>query len=95
LNGVRLTRQGRSTLYKIVYTTSEDGTVLMRFKPSTKPESVANADTTAIAAGYVSITPLDGSWTAGAAELESLMPLARALQGFTPAKATAATGEGH
>jgi 5'-nucleotidase len=92
LNGVRLTRQGRSTLYKIVYTTSEDGTVLMRFKPSTKREPVSNADTTAIAEGYVSITPLDGSWTAGASQLESLKPLARALQGYTPPKASAAAG---
>ena len=46
----------------------------------------------AISEGYVSITPLDGSWTAGASEIESLEPLAQAMKGFVPAKnaATAA-----
>ncbi len=94
LNGVRLTRQGRSSLYKIVYTTAEDGSVSMGFQPSTRREPVENADTTAIAEGYVSITPLDGSWTAGAAAIESLEPLAQALRGFTPAKAAAADRAG-
>jgi len=92
LNGVRLTRQGRSTLYTIVYETAPDGTVLMAFQPSTKREPVENADTTAIAEGYVSITPLDASWTAGAPESERLQPLARALQGFAPSRAVAAPG---
>ena len=94
LNGVRLTRQGRSTLYTIVYETTEDGTVMMGFQPSTKRESVENADTTAIAEGFVSITPLDASWTAGTAAIESLEPLAQALQGFAPAQAAAAAGTG-
>jgi 5'-nucleotidase len=92
LNGVRLTRQGRSTLYTIVYEAADDGSVMMGFQPSTKKEPVANADTTAIAEGYVSITPLDASWTAGAAEIESLEPLARALQGFVPTKKAAKAG---
>lgn len=89
LNGVRLTRQGRSTLYTIVYETADDGTVMMGFQPSTRKEPVENADTTAIAEGYVSLTPLDGSWTAGSAEIRSLEPLTRALQGFVPAKKAA------
>ena len=40
----------------------------------------------------MSITPLDASWTAGAAEIESLEPLARALQAFVPAKKAAKAG---
>lgn len=94
LNGVRLTRQGRSTLYSIVYETADDGSVMMGFQPSTRRETVKNADTTAIAEGYISITPLDSSWTAGPAQIESLEPLARALQGFAPAKAAAAGAPG-
>jgi 5'-nucleotidase len=90
LKGVRLTVQGRSTLYTIVYTTADDGSILMGFRPSTQPETVENADTTAIAEGYVSITPLDGTWTATADELKSLEPLARSLGSFAPAQAAAA-----
>ena len=90
LNGVRLTRQGRSTLYTIVYETADDGSVVMGFRPSTRREPVENADTTAIAEGFVSITPLDGSWTAGVEQLESLAPLAQALRSFVPSKAAEA-----
>ena len=93
LRGVRVTRQGRSTLYTIVYETADDGSVMMGFQPSTQPEPIENADTTAIAAGFVSITPLDGTLTVGDAAFESLAPLAGAFGGFVPSKQLEAASE--
>lgn len=78
LEGVKLTRQGHSTLYSVVYEKQGDGSVSMAFAPSLVKETVPNADTTALAAGYVSVTPLDGSWTAEAA-FEGLRGVAKTL----------------
>lgn len=89
LAGVRLTRQGRSSLYTVVYERGEDGQIMMGFAPSTKKESVKGADTTALTQGYVSITPLDASWTAGDSQLDALRPLADALSRSLPARKAA------
>jgi 5'/3'-nucleotidase SurE len=77
--GVKLTRQGRSTLFELRYEPGEDGDVRVSFAPSGSPEPVSDADTAALAAGYVTITPLDGSWTAGEEVFSGLRPVAEAL----------------
>lgn len=87
--GVKLTRQGRSTLYSVVYTSQGDGAASMAFAPTVGEETVPDADTTAVAAGYVSVTPLDGSWTADAA-FEDVRGLARRLDSLTRARESAA-----
>jgi 5'/3'-nucleotidase SurE len=84
--GVRLTRQGTSSLYSLVYERQADGQILLGFAPSTTREAAPDADTTALAEGYVSVTPLDGSWTAPDASFEKIRPLIRGLApgGGTP-----------
>jgi 5'/3'-nucleotidase SurE len=77
--GVRLTRQGTSALYSLVYERQPDGQIGLAFAPSTVPETVPDADTTALAEGYISITPIDGSWTAPDPGFESFRPLVRGL----------------
>jgi 5'/3'-nucleotidase SurE len=77
--GVRLTRQGTGSLYSLVYERQADGQILLAFAPSTTGEAAPDADTTALAEGYVSVTPLDGSWTAPDASFESFRPLIRGL----------------
>jgi 5'/3'-nucleotidase SurE len=77
--GVRLTRQGTGSLYSLVYERQADGQILLAFAPSTTREATPDADTTALAEGYVSVTPLDGSWTAPEASFESFRPLVREL----------------
>ena len=64
VEGLKLTRQGRSTLYELVYEEQEDGSFTMDYAPNKNPETVDGADTTALAAGFVTVTPLEGSWTA-------------------------------
>ncbi len=78
VEGVRLTRQGSATLYEVVYTRAGEGRARPTFAPSARSETVANADTTAIAEGFVSVTPLDGSWTADAS-FDEFEELARTL----------------
>jgi len=90
--GVKLTRQGRSTLYELVYARAPDGTIRLSFARNPTPETVPDADTTALAAGYATLTPLDGTWTAGPEALKQLEPLARALAGPPRARAEAAAG---
>jgi 5'/3'-nucleotidase SurE len=90
--GVKLTRQGRSTLYTLVYQRTDDGEVQLAYAPSTTEESVPDADTTALAAGYVSITPLDGSWSVGEDALSGLRPLVEALEPARPRADAAVPG---
>ena len=78
--GVKLTRQGRSTLFELRYEPGGDGEVHVSFAPNTALEPVADADTAALGAGYVTITPLDGSWTAGDEVFSGLRPVAEALE---------------
>jgi hypothetical protein len=59
----------------------------MAFVPNKAKESVPDADTTALVEGYVSITPLDGSWTAGGA-FENIPSLTRALEALTSRRAS-------
>jgi 5'/3'-nucleotidase SurE len=86
--GVALTRQGRSTLFELRYEPREDGDIRVSFEPSSDREPVADADTAALGAGYVTITPLDGSWTASDEVLSGLRPVAEALD--YPQRGTAA-----
>jgi len=85
--GVRLTRQGSARLYDVVYTRAGEGEAIMRFAPSSLAETVPDADTTALAAGYVSVTPLDASWTAHA-DFEQLRGLADTLDALSRAAAS-------
>jgi 5'/3'-nucleotidase SurE len=77
--GVKLTRQGRSTLFELRYEPAENGEIRVSFEPSNGREPVADADTAALGAGYVTITPLDGSWTANDEVFSGLRPVAKAL----------------
>jgi 5'/3'-nucleotidase SurE len=74
VEGLKLTRQGRSTLYTLVYEEQEDGSLTMDYAPNPAEETVDGADTTALAAGFVTVTPLEGSWTAEGA-FDALRPL--------------------
>jgi 5'/3'-nucleotidase SurE len=78
--GVKLTRQGRSTLFELRYEPGEDGDIRVSFAPSSGLDPVADADTAALGAGYVTITPLDGNWTAGDEVFPGLRPVAEALE---------------
>jgi 5'/3'-nucleotidase SurE len=87
--GVKLTRQGRSTLFELRYEPGEDGELRVGFAPSGGPEPVADADTAALSAGYVTITPLDGNWTARDEVFSELRPVAEALGSLQPSPAAA------
>ena len=86
--GVKLTRQGSATLYEVVYTKEGEGRARLAFAPSPRTETVPNADTTAIANGYVSVTPLDGKWTADAS-FDEFQDLARTLDAMFRSPAAA------
>lgn len=62
--GVMLTRQGRSILYELRYERGADGGYAVSFARSGAVDPLPDADTTAISKGYISVTPLEGSWTA-------------------------------
>jgi 5'/3'-nucleotidase SurE len=79
VEGVRLTRQGRSRLYELRYERAADGAVGVAFARGAVDEPVEDADTTALAGGYVSVTPLDGDWTAVEEVRPGLELLARDL----------------
>jgi alkaline phosphatase D/5'-nucleotidase len=87
--GVKLTRQGRSTLFELRYEPGDDGDLRVSFAPSSGLEPVADADTAALRAGYVTITPLDGSWTAGDEVFSGVRPVAEALESLRRGPATA------
>jgi len=87
--GVKLTRQGRSTLFDLRYEAGDAGEIRVSFAPSSSLEPVADADTTALAAGYVTVTPLDGNWTAGDEVLSGLRPVAEALESLQRGPAAA------
>ncbi|MBW2267679.1 MAG: 5'/3'-nucleotidase SurE [Deltaproteobacteria bacterium] len=89
VQGVKLTRQGRSTLYSLLYTRRGEAAVSMAFVPNSEEETVPDADTAALAEGYVSVTPLEGSWTADAA-FEHLRGLAKTLDALASGGAAAA-----
>ncbi len=86
--GVKLTRQGRSTLFELRYEPGDDGDLRVSFAPSRALEPVADADTAALGAGYVTITPLDGSWTASDEVFSGVRPVAEALESLQRAPAS-------
>lgn len=84
VRGAKLTRQGRSTLYSVVYTREGDRSVSIAFAPGIVEETIIDADTSALAAGYISVTPLDGDWSSlvqkrDSDALSSLQELVRRL----------------
>ncbi|MDJ0852133.1 MAG: 5'/3'-nucleotidase SurE [Myxococcota bacterium] len=87
VRGVRLTRQGSSVLYVLKYEPGPEGAYSVEFEPSDVEETVKGADTTALAEGYISVTPLDPSWTVGEEVFSQLEPLAKRL---APPRAAAA-----
>jgi 5'/3'-nucleotidase SurE len=76
--GVRLTRQGHSTLYRLSYT-PEGRSYRVDFVRNREQDPIADSDTTALVEGYISLTPLDGSWTAGDEVMKPLRALAESL----------------
>lgn len=78
--GVRLTRQGRSILYSLHYEREADGSFAVSFVPSHEIDVSPDADTRAIAEGYVSVTPLDGSWSADDDLVRQVRTLLRGLE---------------
>ncbi len=79
VHGVRLTRQGDSVLYVLDYEPGPDGKYQVNFAPSDIEETVDQADTTALAEGYISVTPLDGSWAPREDVWSQFAPLAKRL----------------
>jgi 5'-nucleotidase len=77
--GVRLTRQGNSVLYELSYEPTGPGRYRVRFVPSDLRETVPDADTTALARGYISVTPLDGNWGVSKEVWSGFRPLAERL----------------
>lgn len=63
-HGVRLTRQGHSVLYELRYVEQSAGRYQVGFVPGYIEETIPDADTTALLEGYISVTPLEGSWNA-------------------------------
>lgn len=80
VRGVRLTHQGRATLYELDYAPVPGG-YSVSFARSEAEETVPAADTTALDAGYITITPLDGSWTAREDVIDQLEGLPIQLEG--------------
>jgi 5'/3'-nucleotidase SurE len=78
--GVRLTRQGRGRLYDLRYEPVAAGTLRVSFARDTAEDPVRDADSTALAAGFVTITALDGSWTAPKATRSRLHDLPGRLE---------------
>jgi len=76
VKGVRVTRQGRGGLYHLRYEHDGTGGFKVQYARSEDKEPVPGADTTALADGYVSITPLEGTWNVSEPLFESLRPLA-------------------
>jgi len=89
VEGLKLTRQGRSTLYELVYEAQEDGSFSMAYAPNPAKETVDEADTTALAAGFVTVTPLEGSWTVETA-FDAPRPLVGVLESVSAPPADAA-----
>lgn len=77
--GVKLTRQGRSILYALHYEREADGSYAVSFEPSYGADPVPGADTTAVAEGYISVTPLEGNWTAPDGSVPALGELVEKL----------------
>jgi 5'/3'-nucleotidase SurE len=63
--------------------------VSLTFAPNAVAETVPDADTTALAEGYVSLTPLDGSWTADGA-FENFRNLVKTLDALADSSASPA-----
>ncbi|MFC9975340.1 5'/3'-nucleotidase SurE [Spirillospora sp. NPDC127200] len=61
--GTRLTRVGRTAFFALTYTPAGDGSYVIGGRADDTAETVRNADTTALAADHVSVTPLDGDWS--------------------------------
>jgi 5'-nucleotidase len=78
--GVMLTHQGASILYELDYAPEGDGRYDVSFTPAEEIDTRPNADTRAIANGYVSVTPLYASWTSQDQVMSELRPLADGLE---------------
>ena len=79
VSGVRLTHQGSFILYELNYAPVGDGRYAVSFSRAEKIDSDPYADTRAISEGYVSVTPLYGSWTSEDRVMADLHPLAEQL----------------
>lgn len=77
--GVMLTRQGHSILYSLHYERREGGSYAMSFVPSGDVDPLPDADTMAISQGYISVTPLEGNWTARDELMSDMVGLVREL----------------
>ena len=78
-HGVRLTRQGHSVLYELRYNEQSKGRYGVVFVPGYIEETIPDADTTALLEGYISVTPLEGSWNADEQTWKGFRPLTERL----------------
>ena len=85
--GVRLTHQGSSILYELNYAPEGVGRYDVSFSLAEETDSDPDADTRAIAEGYVSVTPLYASWTSEDKVMSDLNPLAEGLEPLPAAAA--------
>ncbi len=76
--GVRLTRQGATAGFDLAYERNDAGFEI-GFRPDVREETVPNADISALNEGFVTITPLDGDWTATPSTGADLAALVDAL----------------
>lgn len=74
--GTKLTRLGATSFVLPKYQAAGPDTYVVTPEFPAKPETVRGADTTALAQDYVSVTPLDGDWTA----VPALISLASTLR---------------
>lgn len=85
--GLAITRQGRTAFIAPDFRPArkDDCADCYRVQPSPqdRPEPVRHADTTALAHGKISITPLDGDWTAASRSTARLRHL---LHGLRPSR---------
>jgi len=81
IKGVRLAAQGQAPYFQLSFRAAEGGLYIPAFGGAEPTEDVANADTTLFNAGYVTIVPIDGDYTAAAAETHRDL---KALQALVP-----------
>ena len=69
IKGVRLASQGRSAYFRIGFTATGDGHFVPSFGAAETTEDAPSADTVLFNAGYVTVVPVDGDYTAADATL--------------------------
>jgi 5'-nucleotidase len=70
--GTRVTRLGKTSFVLPKYQPAGPDTYVVAPDFPTAPEPVRNADTTALARDYVTVTPMDGDWTLSSARVPGL-----------------------